>query len=108
MKLSLEAFAQRMGWGKHILDVTSDESILDFFNNQLYKDNINHPYQPFKFIEEFEQRGDGYGYETFYVFQNKETQELIYYYIYDGRIEYDEMQPCTVEVKRVYSFEEVY
>jgi len=60
---------------------------------------------PFAYVTSFEQRGDGQGYETFYIFKRKCDGKHFYYYIYDGRIENWELTECKAEAKVVWDFE---
>jgi len=63
---------------------------------------------PYTFIESVEQRGDGEGYETHFIFQRKEDAKYFYYYIYDGRIEFDILQETKLVVKSTWEFETQY
>ena len=60
---------------------------------------------PYDFVEDFEQRGDGQGYETFYVFKRKSDGKTFSYYIYDGRIEEHELSECWKKKNGGWNFE---
>ena len=102
--MTLKDFSDLMGYG---LDVSNDMDILNFFGGEVYLEMENES-QPYKFKEEITQRGDGSGYETFYVFEEKETGEMIFYYIYDSRIEVYEMELCQLQLMPKYSFQGQY
>ena len=71
-----------------------ENMILDFFDshgNFNYKGLTKDNKYPFRFIDDFEQRGDGSGYETFYIWKRKSDGKYFYYYCYDGRLEVFEL-----------------
>ena len=100
--MKLKKFSELMGYN---LNVNSNTAILDFFYDEVYLEMENES-QPYKFKEAITQRGDGSGDETFWVFEEKKTGKMIFYYIYDGRIEFDEMEECQFVTK--YSFQGQY
>lgn len=60
---------------------------------------------PYEFVEEVSQRGDGSGYETFWVFKRKSDGKYFFYYSYDGRIEFHELEETGKEVISKWNFE---
>jgi len=59
----------------------------------------------YEYVDEVSQRGDGQGYETFWIFKRKSDDKYFYYYSYDGRVEYHELVETNKEVKTTWEFE---
>ena len=82
-------------------------------NDTFISDTFHQVMEGFKYPEDFkyeyidavEQRGDGSGYETFYVFKRLSDGKHFYYYIYDCRIEQYELDECEQEVTVQWDFE---
>jgi hypothetical protein len=90
-----------------LTQIGADENVdlRDFFYDGEYLDYENDIY---KFEASLSQRGDGSGHETFYVFKRLADNKCFYYYIYDGMIEYDYLQPTEQKVTVVWDFERQY
>jgi len=103
-KINLETFLNSMG-----IDMPSKGKILKMFyphdDTFLFLDKEENP---FTFIAEVDQRGDGSGYETYWVFQRKSDKKYFYYYSYDGRVEVWELVETNKEVRTQWEFECTY
>ena len=98
--IKLETFLNEMG----LEAPATDRYLLELFYEA--ESNFgNDDAGPYEYVEEFSQRGDGQGYETFWVFERKSDGKLFYYYSYDGRVEEYELTECTKEVTTKWSFE---
>ena len=64
--------------------------------------------QNYRYIKSVSQRGDGQGYEIYYIFQRKSDSKYFYYYIYDVRIEEDKLEECRQIVTTKWDFETNY
>ena len=88
----------------------SENDIIEVFYE--LENNDDHPLKkqglPFKYIEAHEQRGDGSGYETNFVFQRQSDGKYFAYYIYDGRFEHYELREVKQIVKTTWDFECTY
>lgn len=80
----------------------SDDGLIDLF--EYFPKQIPKAF-PYTFEEEVSQRGDGSGYESFYVFKRKSDGKYFTYYIYDGRIEENVLTEATKQVKTTWDFE---
>ena len=81
----------------------SNRFILDLFNDdENFSSTADLPYD---FIEEVSQRGDGSGYETFWVFERKSDGKYFFYYSYDGRIEGYELEETEKITNPQWGFE---
>lgn len=61
-------------------------ALIDFFDNEYNEFEIGKKF-PYEFIENFQERGDGEGYYTTYVFKRKSDGKYFGYTSYDCRIE---------------------
>ena len=86
----------------------NDQEIVDFFHGIDEGDTELSNYVPYEYVTEVEQRGDGSGYETFFVFRRKSDGKTFAYYIYDGMIEQRYLQECKSEVTTKWDFECTY
>ena len=99
--IKLENFLKDMG-----IDMPSKGKILElFYETAEYFPEGDFPYE---FVDEVEQRGDGQGYETFWVFQRKSDGKYFCYYSYDGRVEEWELRETTKKVVVQWDFERQY
>ena len=90
-----------------------DEEIADFFhgicdNHDWVKGTKIIPDLPYEYVTEVEQRGDGSGYEKFFVFRRKLDGKTFAYYIYDDMIEQRYLEECKSEVTTKWDFECTY
>lgn len=85
----------------------NDQEIVDFFHG-IDQGEVDLGDLPYEFVTEVEQRGDGSGYEKFFVFQRKSDSKTFAYYIYDGMIEQRYLQECKSEVTIKWDFECTY
>jgi len=97
------------------IDISAERSveITDFFHgicddHDWVKETEIIPDLPYEFVTEVEQRGDGSGYETFFVFRRKLDGKTFAYYIYDGMIEQRYLDECKSEVTTKWDFECTY
>jgi len=86
-----------------VVNSNKKKQVLDFFevvDSIVFDKEFLYTYE-----DEFEQRGDGSGYETFYIFSRNSDGKYFTYYIYDGMIEMNELEEATKTVKTVWDFE---
>jgi len=100
-KIDVRIFLGEMGFGSP--PKMSKGEILKIFYDA--EDSFSENNLPYTYVEEFSQRGDGSGYETFWVFKRKSDDKYFYYYSYDGRFEYDELVETEKIVKSKWAFE---
>jgi hypothetical protein len=106
-RISLSKFFTDMGISIH----TSDhDEVRDFFYDieqdlEWIKKTHLLPDMPYVYETQVEQRGDGSGYETFFVFCRKLDGKFFTYYIYDGRIEEKYLAECSKKVVTKWDFE---
>ena len=88
----------------------TDHEIIDFFHGiELPSGYVSKPQGlPYEYVTSVEQRGDGSGYETFFVFRRKSDDKTFAYYIYDGMIEQRYLEECKSEVTTKWDFECTY
>lgn len=86
----------------------NDQEIMDYFYGIEGGDTELSNYVPYEYVTEVEQRGDGSGYERFFVFRRKSDDKTFAYYIYDGRIEQRYLEECKSEVTTKWDFECTY
>jgi len=101
--IKLTDFLKDMGWDYP----KKNRDILEIF----YGEEENFPFKttdPYKYVESVEQRGDGAGYEIFWIFERISDGKFFYYYSYDGRIEEYELSETTKKVVTQWDFETQY
>lgn len=95
--------AKEVGLLKKNSNISDDRVIINFFYD--IPDTSIPDEFPYEFVDDVTQRGDGEGYETFYVFLRKSDNKTFYYYIYDGRIEEHELSACGKKKNGQWDFE---